>query len=73
MSTPRDTSYVGWVKSSYSNGGGGSCVEWAPAFASTGAVPVRDSKDPNGPALVFPASSWSSFISAVKDGELHGA
>ncbi|MGD3109182.1 DUF397 domain-containing protein [Streptomyces sp. YGL11-2] len=31
-------------------------------------VPVRDSKDPQGPALVFPAAGWSSFVAAVKSG-----
>ncbi|WP_317620043.1 DUF397 domain-containing protein [Streptomyces sp. CBMA156] len=34
-----------------------------------GAVPVRDSKDPDGPALLFPSSSWTSFIEAVRGGE----
>ncbi|MFE2024064.1 DUF397 domain-containing protein [Streptomyces hygroscopicus] len=73
MSTAPAPHPVEWVKSSYSNGGGGSCVEWAPAFAPTGAVPVRDSKNPNGPALVFPTPSWSSFISAVRNGQLRPA
>ncbi|MEU2210779.1 DUF397 domain-containing protein [Streptomyces hygroscopicus] len=31
------------------------------------------SKNSNGPALVFPAPSWSSFISAVRDGQLRRA
>ncbi|MFF2744696.1 DUF397 domain-containing protein [Kitasatospora sp. NPDC058048] len=43
-------------------------MEVAPGFP--GLVPVRDSKDPQGPALVFPDSSWGSFISAVRAGEL---
>ncbi|MFE3653336.1 DUF397 domain-containing protein [Streptomyces sp. NPDC059152] len=58
-----------WRKSSYSNGSQ-SCVEVADGFA--GAVPVRDSKDPHGPALVFPADDWSSFVSAIKRGEFPG-
>ncbi|MER7753144.1 DUF397 domain-containing protein [Kitasatospora sp. NPDC097643] len=33
-----------------------------------GAVPVRDSKDPCGPALVFSASAWGAFIDAVQEG-----
>ncbi|MER7790178.1 DUF397 domain-containing protein [Streptomyces sp. NPDC097640] len=71
MSRTPDFSRAEWVKSSYSNGDGGACVEWAPAYASTGRVPVRDSKDPHGgPALVFPAVAWSSFVSAVKGGKL---
>ncbi|MGO4428949.1 DUF397 domain-containing protein, partial [Streptomyces sp. MCAF7] len=32
-------------------------------------IPVRDSKAPEGPALVFEPSSWSAFVSAVKHGE----
>ncbi|WP_432001788.1 DUF397 domain-containing protein [Streptomyces sioyaensis] len=57
------------MKSSYSEGNGGTCVEWAPAFAASGVVPVRDSKAPHGPALAFETAAWSSFVSAVKDGE----
>ncbi|WP_237323707.1 DUF397 domain-containing protein [Streptomyces sp. MOE7] len=59
-----------WRKSSYSNGEGAACVEIADGFP--GGIPVRDSKDPHGPALVFPTSRWSSFIAAVKNGELGG-
>ncbi|MFJ9457823.1 DUF397 domain-containing protein [Kitasatospora sp. NPDC101447] len=61
-----DLSGAFWVKSSYSNNGG-SCVEAAPGFA--GVMPVRDSKDPQGPALVFPAEAWVSFVVAVRGGE----
>ncbi|MFJ9615754.1 DUF397 domain-containing protein [Streptomyces noursei] len=53
-----------WRKSSYSNGSGGSCVEVADGLP--GIVPVRDSKDPQGPALVFSAAGWASFVSALK-------
>ncbi|MDX3233804.1 DUF397 domain-containing protein [Streptomyces sp. ME19-01-6] len=69
MRTTPDLSRAEWVKSSYSNANGGGCVEWAPAYAASGAIPVRDSKTPHGPALVFPASSWSSFVAAVRGGE----
>ncbi|MEU5421604.1 DUF397 domain-containing protein [Streptomyces sp. NPDC020667] len=66
MSTNPDFSRI-WVKSSYSGGTGGECVEWAPAFAASGVVPVRDSKNPEGPALVVPSGAWSSFVSMVKN------
>jgi Domain of unknown function (DUF397) len=56
-----------WVKSSYSGDNGGNCVEVAPGIP--GVVPVRDSKDSHGPALVFPADDWALFINAVKRGE----
>ncbi|RGD61706.1 DUF397 domain-containing protein [Kitasatospora xanthocidica] len=56
-----------WRKSSYSGDDGGDCIEVAPGFP--GLVPVRDSKDPQGPALVFPASAWESFVAAVREGD----
>ncbi|MFJ3789602.1 DUF397 domain-containing protein [Kitasatospora sp. NPDC090091] len=55
-----------WRKSSYS-GDAGQCIEVADCF--DGALPVRDSKDPNGPVLVFPSASWQSFVDAVCGGE----
>jgi hypothetical protein len=39
------------------------------ATGVTDVVPVRDSKDPSGPALLFPADAWSSSLSGVKSGE----
>lgn len=59
-----------WFKSSYSNNGG-DCIEVAANLP--GVVPVRDSKDPNGPALAFESSAWSSFVSAAKAGEFDAA
>ncbi|MFE2111181.1 DUF397 domain-containing protein [Kitasatospora sp. NPDC059463] len=61
-----DLSKASWYKSSYSNNGG-ECVEVSASFP--GAVPVRDSKDPSGPALVFPASAWRAFVAGVQAGE----
>ncbi|MER7753145.1 DUF397 domain-containing protein [Kitasatospora sp. NPDC097643] len=58
-----------WRKSSYSGNDGGNCIEVALGFLP-GAVPVRDSKDPDGPTLLFPAASWDSFLAAVRSGEL---
>ncbi|USA01992.1 DUF397 domain-containing protein [Streptomyces lydicamycinicus] len=60
------TDSLRWFKSSYSNNGG-DCIEVAGNVP--GAVPVRDSKDPHGPALTFSVNGWSSFVAAVKDGE----
>ncbi|MFF3734301.1 DUF397 domain-containing protein [Streptomyces sp. NPDC002476] len=54
---------TGWRKSSHSGGSNGECLEVAVGYAT---VPVRDSKTPNGPALVFSADGWSSFVAAVK-------
>lgn len=66
MSENVDLAGASWSKSSYS-GNGGQCVEVAPSFP--GLMPVRDSKNPHGPALVFPADAWESFVTAVRSGE----
>ncbi|MER7048869.1 DUF397 domain-containing protein [Streptomyces jumonjinensis] len=63
-----DLTATTWRKSSYSNQDGGACVEVSDDF--TTAIPVRDSKNPHGPVLVFPAGGWSSFVTAVKDDQL---
>ena len=47
-----------WRKSSYSGGGGSSCVEVAFGYLQTA---VRDSKN-TGPELRFPATSWRTFL-----------
>ncbi|MFE5588330.1 DUF397 domain-containing protein [Kitasatospora sp. NPDC056531] len=62
-----DLTETSWRKSSYSGANGGACVEVADGFA--GVMPVRDSKDPGGPALLFPAAAWQSFVTAVRTGE----
>lgn len=56
-----------WVKSSYSSAEGGNCLEWSPASAAAnGPVPVRDSKNPEGPVLSFPPNAFAGFIAHVK-------
>ncbi|MEU2234305.1 DUF397 domain-containing protein [Streptomyces vietnamensis] len=58
-----DLSTVTWRKSSYSNDDGGECLEVADHLPL---VPVRDSKNPTGPALLFEAGAWASFVAGVK-------
>ena len=57
-----------WRKSSYSGGNGGDCVEVAVLADDSRAV--RDSKDPEGPKLVFAPATWRAFTAAVKGGAL---
>ncbi|HLL34153.1 MAG TPA: DUF397 domain-containing protein [Streptomyces sp.] len=57
-----------WTKSSYS-GGNNNCVEVAHG-AVPAALPVRDSKRPAGPAVVFADSTWGSFVDALKRGDV---
>lgn len=49
---------VAWRKSSHS-GSESNCVEVASGAALTA---VRDSKNPTGPMLAFPVSSWKAFV-----------
>ncbi|MFE7462791.1 DUF397 domain-containing protein [Streptomyces sp. NPDC057499] len=56
-----------WRKSSYSGGSQGDCLEVADGHTS---IPVRDSKNPTGPAILFPARGWSEFVAAVRNGSL---
>ena len=65
-----DLSAVTWRRSSYSNSDGGQCVEVSDDFVT--AVPVRDSKVPHGPVLVFPAVGWGAFVVAIRGGQLGG-
>ncbi|WP_436738034.1 DUF397 domain-containing protein [Streptomyces sp. BBFR102] len=64
MTKPTDP---GWGKSSYSNGSGGGCVEWAAAHAAAfGEVPVRDSKDVGRPGFTVGVRAWSAFVDHAK-------
>ncbi len=60
--SPRNTQ---WRKSSYSGNTGGDCVEVADGFP-TGAVPVRDSKNPSGPVVTVGADAWQSFLDGLR-------
>jgi hypothetical protein len=57
---------AGWQKSSYSGDNGGNCIEVSQDAPS--AVAVRDSKDPDGPKLLFSAAEWREFAASVKSG-----
>ncbi|MFI6796667.1 DUF397 domain-containing protein [Streptosporangium canum] len=61
-----DLSAAVWRKSSRSGDNGGQCVEVADNLP--GVVAVRDSKDPDGPKLLFTPAEWRSFVGGVKAG-----
>jgi hypothetical protein len=56
-----------WIKSSHSGPTGGNCVEVA--FLANGDVAMRNSRHPEGPALVFTNAEWAAFLGGARDGE----
>ncbi|UGY94404.1 DUF397 domain-containing protein [Streptomyces gobiensis] len=68
---PDASTLSAWRKSSYSGASNGNCLEVTDAYPAI--IPVRDSKDPSGPALVFPVDGWASFVAAVKGGNFPSA
>ncbi|WP_330179966.1 DUF397 domain-containing protein [Nocardia sp. NBC_01503] len=61
-----DLTGADWFKSSHS-GGNNECVEIA--WLAGGHVGVRDSKNPDGPALVFAPGEWDAFAAGIEDDE----
>ncbi|QGV79933.1 DUF397 domain-containing protein [Streptomyces ficellus] len=62
--TPMKIEIIEWRKSTYSDGSGGNCLEVADGHPDL--IPVRDSKNPTGPKLVFRAAAWSAFMRDLK-------
>jgi Domain of unknown function (DUF397) len=62
-----DMTNLTWRKSTFSSPHGGNCVEVADL--PDGGRAVRDSKDREGPALVFTPGEWSAFAEGVRAGE----
>ena len=56
---------VAWHKSSFS-GPNGNCVEAAELPVG---VALRNSRFPDGPALLFTEAEWDAFLRGVKGGE----
>ncbi|MEU3053926.1 DUF397 domain-containing protein [Streptomyces griseus] len=57
-----------WFTSSYSNNGG-DCVEVAANLAaSRGIVPVRDSKNADGPVVDVRVTAFAAFVAGVQGG-----
>lgn len=62
---PNASTPLAWRKSSYSGPSNGDCLEIT--GSCPGLAPIRDSKRPSGPALVFSTSAWSAFVGDLKE------
>ncbi|MDQ1006450.1 hypothetical protein QFZ82_000935 [Streptomyces sp. V4I23] len=60
---------VTWIKSSHSNATG-NCVELA--ALPGGRIAVRNSRDPQGPALVYTRDEIAAFVAGARDGDFDG-
>jgi Domain of unknown function (DUF397) len=56
---------LAWLKAQCSTGTG-QCIEIASA---AGKVAIRDSKDPDGPILVYTPREFSAFLEGARNGE----
>jgi len=65
MSTDEKARELPWRKATFS-AGNGACVEVAPV---NGRIAVRDSQNPGGAWLHYPATSWQSFLGTIKGSE----
>jgi hypothetical protein len=52
-----------WLKSSYSGGGNGNCVEVAITRQATA---VRDSKSPATGQLIVPGQAWEALLKTLR-------
>jgi Domain of unknown function (DUF397) len=57
-----------WRKCTRSSSTGQNCVEVATNLP--GLIAIRDSKNPDGPNLIFTPGEWAAFTQKVKDGDL---
>ncbi|MFB7467275.1 DUF397 domain-containing protein [Streptomyces sp. NPDC056224] len=61
-----------WHKSTFSDAGE-QCVEIADTRPTRGFIAVRDSKDPNGPALTFTEAAFTAFLPHAAHGHTPNA
>ncbi|WP_319206364.1 DUF397 domain-containing protein [Streptomyces sp. ME02-8801-2C] len=61
----RETSALpAWRKSNHSGSNNGDCLEVSDAHPAH--TPVRGSKNPTGPALLFGTATWSTFVASIR-------
>jgi hypothetical protein len=64
--TASELDWAEWRKSTFSNPSG-NCVE--AAELSSGEVAVRNSRFPDGPALIFTHAEWDAFVLGASAGD----
>jgi hypothetical protein len=70
MLTEAERKSLAWLKAQRSTSNG-QCVEIA-ATADGKRIAMRDSKDPDGPILVYTPIEFSAFLDGARNGEFDG-
>jgi Domain of unknown function (DUF397) len=64
-----DLTRAAWRKSSRSSGGGSNCIEIA---RLSGRIAIRDSKDPEGAALIVTSAGFRELTDSIRRGTVSG-
>jgi len=67
--TAPDLTRAAWRKSSRSSGGGSNCIEIAQL---SGRIAVRDSKNPEGAALIVTSAAFRELTDSIRRGTASG-
>jgi hypothetical protein len=67
--SPQERERVAWHVSTFSDNGGGNCVEAGPLGDGSGRVAVRHSRRPGAEAIVYTRAEWEAFVAGVRNGE----
>ncbi|XRQ08880.1 DUF397 domain-containing protein [Actinomadura welshii] len=60
--SPTDQDHVAWHISTFSDNGGGNCVEAGPLLDSTERVAVRHSRHPEAETNTYTRPEWEAFL-----------
>ncbi|KAA2260153.1 DUF397 domain-containing protein [Solihabitans fulvus] len=66
---PDELSGIAWHVSTFSDNGGGNCVEAGPLDDGSGRVALRHSHFPDGSVIVYTREEWTAFLAGARDGE----
>jgi hypothetical protein len=67
--SPEELAGIAWQISSFSDNGGGNCVEAGQLGDGSGRVALRHSHHPDGAVIVYTKAEWDAFAAGVRDGE----
>lgn len=67
--SPAELERVAWHISTFSDNGGGNCVEAGPLADGTDRVAVRHSHHPDAEVIIYTRAEWEAFLAGVRNNE----